>query len=144
MPFLPAEPFVSPSNLFEQAVASDEKDCRCWVLRTRPRAEKALARQLLGRRLRFFLPHYQKRSGANGRSIAYHPLFAGYMFLHGDGNDRRYALETNQVAQVIPVEDQVQLHRDLVRVHDLIVTNAALSPEERLEPGMLVDIVSGP
>ncbi len=144
MPLLPLEPFVCPNDLFEQAAVPDEKDGRWWVLRTRPRAEKALARHLLGRSLRFFLPHYQKRSGTNGRCLAYHPLFAGYMFLHGDGNDRRNALETNQVAQVIPVEDQMQLHRDLVRVYDLIMSNAVLSPEERLEPGMLVEIVSGP
>jgi transcription antitermination factor NusG len=141
MPILPLEPFVYPNNLFEQTAAADAKDGRWWVLRTRPRAEKALARHLLGRNLGFFLPQYKKRSRT---AASYHPLFAGYMFLHGDADDRVHALETNQVAQVISVEDQMQLHSDLVRVHGLMLTDAALSPEERLQPGMLVEIVGGP
>lgn len=145
MPFLPAEPFVCPYNLFELAAAPDEKEDRWWVLHTRPRAEKSLARHLSKRNLRFFLPQFQKRSRCNGRFVdSYHPLFAGYLFLHGDGCDRVHALETNLVAQVLLVEDQIQLHRDLVRVHVLMKTDAALSPEERLTPGMLVEITSGP
>jgi transcription antitermination factor NusG len=146
MPFLPLEPFVRPDNLFEQTDVRDESGDRWWVLRTRPRAEKALARQLVGRDLRFFLPLYQKRSRANnGRCFdVYHPLFAGYLFLHGDGEARLRALETNCVAQVIAVEDQMQLHRDLVRVHDLMLTDGALTPEEKLEPGKIVEITNGP
>jgi len=145
MPFLPLEPFVRPDSLFDQSAVPVENEGRWWVLRTRPRAEKALARQLVGRDLRFFLPLYQKRSRVNGRCIdAYHPLFAGYLFLHGCGEDRLRALETNYVAQVISVEDQMQLHRDLVRVHDLMMTDGALTPEEQLEPGKLVEITNGP
>jgi transcription antitermination factor NusG len=145
MPYLPLEPFVWPNSLFEQAAPPPDQDGRWWVLRTRPRAEKALARHLLARDLRFFLPQYQKRSRSNGRNFdSFHPLFAGYMFLHGDGNDRLRALETNQIAQVLQVDDQVQLHQDLLRVHGLMLSDTALSPEERLEPGMLVEIMGGP
>lgn len=145
MPFLPLEAFISPDNLFEQVAASDDTDHRWWVLRTRPRAEKSLARQLSGQNLHFFLPQYQKRSRSNGRSFeCYHPLFTGYMFLHGDASDRLHALETNQVAQVIQVEDQNQLHRDLQHVHELMKSNTALLPEERLRSGTMVEIVGGP
>src|SRR5262245_60504315 len=118
MPFLPLETFVNPTDLLGSADPRDERESRWWVLQTRPRAEKALARRLLARDLHFFLPQYLKRSCSNGRRFdAYHPLFAGYMFLHGNGEDRLQALETNQIAQVLHVEDQLQIHRDLLRVH---------------------------
>jgi hypothetical protein len=145
MPLLPLEPFVCPDNLFEQPVSPDQDHGRWWVLHTRPRAEKALARSLLGRNLRFFLPLYQKQLRSGGRCFnSYHPLFSGYIFLHGDSHDRLHALETNLVAQVLQVENQRQIHRDLTRVHDLMIMGACLSPEQRLQPGMLVEIVHGP
>jgi transcriptional antiterminator RfaH len=53
-------------------------------------------------------------------------------------------LETNLVARVLPVEDQQQLHGDLVRVHCLVASGAPLSPEERLQPGAMVEITDGP
>jgi transcriptional antiterminator RfaH len=145
MPLLPLEPFVCPDNLFDQPAAPEQDIGRWWVLHTRPRAEKALARILLGRKLRFFLPLYQKQLRSSGRCLnSYLPLFSGYIFLHGDSHDRLHALETNLVAQVLPVENQLQIHRDLMRVHDLMIMGACLSPEERLQPGMLVEIVRGP
>jgi transcriptional antiterminator RfaH len=145
MPFLPLEPFFAPINLFESSFLPDQRGGRWWVLRTRPRAEKALARHLLERGLNFFLPQYQKRSCSNGRSFdSYQPLFPGYMFLHGDTDDRLCTLATNKVAQVIYVEDQTQIFADLSRIHHIITVNATLAPEDRLEPGMPVEIVGGP
>src|ERR1700736_5805449 len=106
MPLLPLEPFVYPNGLFDHPAGSAEETGRWWVLHTRPRAEKALARRLLGRNLPFFLPLYNKEWRSGGRSLcAYHPLFAGYLFLYGDGQQRLHALETNLVARVLPVDD---------------------------------------
>ena len=145
MPLLPLEPFVFPNNLFDPAARCAGADGRWWVLHTRPRAEKSLARRLLAGQLRFFLPLYHKQCRGNGRLLtAYHPLFAGYVFLHGDVHDRLQALQTNLVARVLQVEDQLEIHDDLLRVHDLMQTGASLSPEERLQPGTLVEIVHGP
>jgi transcriptional antiterminator RfaH len=145
MPILPLEPFVYPNHLFEQSGCPDQENGRWWVLHTRPRAEKALARRLLGRDVRFFLPQYCKQWRNKGRSSSvHHPLFPGYLFLHGDDQDRLYALQTNLVAQVLHVEDQAELHSDLTRVHHLMVTDACLTPEEQLEPGVLVHIIHGP
>src|SRR5262245_49232316 len=75
---------------------------------------------------------------------AYLPLFSGYLFLHGDSQDRQHAVETNLVARVLHVEDQEQLHDDLARVHHLMASGVSMAPEERLQPGMFVEIVSGP
>jgi hypothetical protein len=145
MPLLPLEQFVYPENLFAGFESAVPGDCRWWVLHTRPRAEKALSRRLLGLDQRFFLPLFKKQWRNSGRSFcAYHPLFAGYLFLFGDSHDRLRAVETNLVARVLTVEDQVQMQRDLARVHQLMVTGAPLWPESQLQPGTWVTINSGP
>lgn len=143
MPLLSLEPFVYPEDLLG-ADRQPETTDRWWVLHTRPRAEKALARRFLARGLGYFLPQYQRTWRSGGRQFrSYMPLFPGYIFLHGDEAARLAALETNQIARIIPAEDQTLLHSDLARVHRLMTTGAPLTPEEALEPGALVEITSG-
>ena len=72
---------------------------------------------------------------------SYVPLFPGYVFLRGDSQLVFKTLETNLVAQVIPVTDQRQLHEDLGRVNQLLVSDLALTPEGRLEPGTRVEVL---
>ncbi len=145
MPLLPPEPYVSPTTLFAGGPSEAAGPGRWWVLHTRPRAEKGLARRCLGRGLAYFLPQHKHQWRSRGRLFSSHlPLFPGYLFLYGDEHGRLAALETNLVARCLAVEDQARLHADLARVHRLIVADAPLTPEERLEPGDLVDIVAGP
>src|SRR5207244_383929 len=94
MPILPLEPFVFPEHLFDKPDDIDQvEDGRWWVLHTRPRAEKTLARRLLGRNLPFFLPLYKRQWRSNGRSFKAHlPLFSGYVFLFGNSLARLQAL----------------------------------------------------
>jgi hypothetical protein len=144
MPRLLLEPFVWPVNLFAGSPSPGE-GARWWVLHTRPRAEKALCRRLLVQNKRFFLPICKRACGNGARAdFAYLPMFASYLFLFGDTQDRLHALETNLVAQVLGVEDQAQLQRDLARVHQLMVTGAPLWPEPQLPPGACVKIIAGP
>lgn len=145
MPVLPLEPFVFPDDLLCDSPPPGSESARWWVLHTRPRAEKCLARQLLGRRLPFFLPLHAREGWNRGRLLrSYLPLFPGYVFLYGDCQARLDAFHTKLVARVLPAEDQNQLHRDLVQVHHLITAGLPLLPEDRLEAGDLVDIVCGP
>jgi transcriptional antiterminator RfaH len=143
MPLLSLEPFIHPERVLDHP--ADAAPGRWWVLHTRPRAEKTLARRLLDRDVPFFLPLYQRQWRNRGRQFrSYLPLFPGYVFLHGDDRQRLAALETNLVAQVLPAEDQSRLRADLRRVHQLITTGAPVTPEDRLEPGDPVAIVKGP
>jgi transcriptional antiterminator RfaH len=143
MPLLPMETFVFPDDLLSLHPTPGE-DC-WWVLHTRPRAEKALARKLLGQELPYFLPLYKKQWRSRGRLLcSYVPLFTGYLFLRGDHEARRQALETNLVANCLTVPDPQQLRADLFGVHQLMTSGAPLTPEERLQPGTRVEIVSGP
>jgi transcription antitermination factor NusG len=145
MPLLPPEPFVFPDDLFLDPLAGPPDGQRWLVLHTRPRAEKALTRRFLARARPFFLPLYQKRWRCRGRLLQSHlPLFPGYVFLLGDADARLEALQTNLVANCLPVEDQEQLHVDLLRVHHLMTSGEPLVPEDRLQPGSLVEIIDGP
>jgi transcriptional antiterminator RfaH len=145
MPLLPLEPYLFPGDLFEDPAPVVNSPERWWVLHSRPRAEKALARQLLARSLPFFLPLHHRQWRSRGRlQSSYLPLFPGYVFLRGDDDGRVAALTTNLVAHVLPVPDQNQLVADLIRVNHLIVSGSPLTPEDRLEPGTLVEITAGP
>jgi transcriptional antiterminator RfaH len=149
MPLLPLEPFIFPDDLLTNhemtPVRGPDDSCRWWVLHTRPRAEKSLARRLFPRGVPFFLPLYKRQWRSRGRSLCSHmPLFPGYVFLYGDAQVRLQALETNLLARVLHVEDSEQLQTDLARVYRLMTTGVALGPEERLQPGTPVVVISGP
>jgi transcriptional antiterminator RfaH len=145
MPILPLEPFVYPDNLLTRPEEDTSGPGQWWVLHTRPRAEKALARKFLSRGLSFFLPLHGRQLRIRGRlQSSYLPLFPSYIFLHGDDAVRVHALETNQVAQTLPVPDQRRLRIDLERIFHLISTGAPLTPEDRLLPGTPVKVIRGP
>lgn len=144
MPLLPLEPYLFPKELFNSSVAVPTEE-RWWVLHSRPRSEKALARHFLARRLPFFLPLYQKQWRSNGRLQSSHlPLFPGYIFLRGDDEARVAALTTNQLVNVLPVLDQPRFMSDLKHVFQLMQSGSPLSPEGHIEPGTLVEITAGP
>jgi transcription antitermination factor NusG len=48
------------------------------------------------------------------------------------------------VVNVLPVTDQQGLFTDLNRVHQLMESGSALTPEQHLAPGTIVEITSGP
>lgn len=143
MALLPPEPFIHPVDLLSTPPQTDGP--RWWVLHTRPRAEKALARAAHERGLGFFLPLYRHEWQAHGRRFrSYLPLFPSYVFLHGDEAARLGSLQTNLVARVISANDQQQLREDLARVYRLMMSPAPLTPEGALEPGTAVTVKSGP
>src|SRR5262249_58421868 len=109
MPLFPAEPALSPDDLLT-APAPPGAAARWYVLHTRPRAEKALARKARAQGLPYFLPQYKRQWRARGRALCAHvPLFPGYLFLRGDGEARRRALETNLVANCLEGAGQERL-----------------------------------
>jgi transcriptional antiterminator RfaH len=142
MPILPAELDRFPETLFEGYVASPGESW--WVLHTRPRQEKALARELRERGLPFYLPQVARRSLIRGRVMTAHvPLFTSYLFLLGNDRQRLTALGTRRVVQALAVSDQARLGAELAQVHRLIEAGAPITPEERLGPGAEVEICSG-
>jgi transcriptional antiterminator RfaH len=144
MPTLPPEPDVYPPSLFDAAPAVEQaRDW--WVAHTRPRQEKCLARQLYAGGVPFYLPQVGRRNRVRGRIVtARVPLFPGYVFLLADRDERVAALATRRVARMIPVPDGDRLRHDLDQVRRLIDSGLPVLPEERLTPGMWVEVTRGP
>ena len=147
MPILPAEPDCHPANLWENPDLLPVKpDGVWWCLHTRPRQEKATARDLREQGVIFYLPQVIKESrtpqGRLIKSIA--PLFAGYVFLHGDAHDRVAALRGNRLANVLEVIDQDGLLRDLRQIHKVLSSGLPVSAEPTMPVGAKVRITTGP
>lgn len=144
MPLLGLEPCLHPLELLTDVNRAVDGPERWWVLHTRPRVEKSLARQCLASSLSFYLPLHHKQWRSRGRTLKSHvPLFPGYVFLYGDDSARTAALQTNLVARVLPVIDQAELHDDLTRLHRLIDSDAPVTPEDRLQAGAPVRVIHG-
>jgi transcriptional antiterminator RfaH len=146
MPILEREPDLYPDGLLGCDGPGAPADGRAWwVLHTRPRQEKSLARELYRRRVPFYLPLAPRRGLVRGRAVTSHlPLFPGYVFLRAEPGERLAALATGRVVRSLPVGEQEGLRRDLEQVRRLIATGTPLSLEGALTPGAWVEITSGP
>jgi transcriptional antiterminator RfaH len=145
VPVLPLETSVLPDDLFTDPKWRAAGDRAWWVLHTKPRQEKSIARQLVSESTSFYLPLISRRTKMRDRVICSHvPLFPGYVFLFGTHDDRTASFTGNRVARTIEVLGQAELWRDLMQVKQLIDTGAPIRPEGRLTAGTPIEITSGP
>jgi len=146
MPILPAEPDCNPPNLWDDQSLPVDGDVCWWCLHTKPRQEKATARDLRNAGIVYYLPQALKESRTpQGRKIqSIVPLFTGYMFLRGDRNDRLVALRAHRLVGVLEVADQEALTRDLRQIHTMLSSGMPVSEEPAVPVGASVRIVNGP
>jgi transcriptional antiterminator RfaH len=149
MPILPAEPDYYPQNLWEgphSAPEPDKPDAVWWCLHIKPRQEKATARDLFKAQVCYYLPQVKRETRTpQGRKIqSVVPLFAGYMFLKGDHQDRLLALRANRLVAVLEVADQESLTRDLRQIHTMLGSGLPVFEEPTVPVGATVRIVTGP
>jgi len=146
MPILPAEPSFYPDDLWQGGPPGEGPDHRWWCLHTRPRQEKAIARDLRIRRLAHYLPMMVQESRTPGgrkiRSVL--PLFTSYLFVHGDRHQRSEALKGDRLVNVLEVADQAGLDRDLRQIHRMLISGLDILPEPSHPVGASVRILSGP
>lgn len=142
MPILAAEPDRYPSDLFDRIRESPRR--RWWVLHSKPRQEKSLARHFFAAGLEYYLPTIRRRNRLRGRVVTSQvPLFTSYVFLHADADERVLALTSNRIVQTLGVDDQDRLWRDLKQIDILLGSGVPITPEERLGPGDQVEVTSG-
>lgn len=143
MPLLPPETNLFPLDLLHRPPDPDS-DARWWVIHTRPRAEKSLARKLLAMELGFYLPTRQQSWRSKGRRFESHlPLFPGYLFLHAKPEERGNVLGTRMVANFLSVPDQDGLTEDLQQIHRVLAAGLPVEPQTALSPGTPVEVVDG-
>lgn len=143
MPILQPEVALSPANLLDDFISSSGE--RNWLaLYTKPRQEKALARQLFGLGVPFYLPLVQKVSLIKGRKVKSQlPLFSSYLFLYANEEERVQALGTDRIVQVLPAPSRDRMARDLQSIRSLIQAGVPLTIESRLDVGRRVRVKSG-
>jgi len=143
MPLLAPETTLFPSDLLDPD-AELESGARWWVIHTRPRAEKSLARKLLTLDLAFYLPTRYQSWLSKGRWFeSYLPLFPGYVFLHARPEHRAAVLATGTVANFLPVPDQHGLIEDLRRIHWVVGAGLPLEHQAVPPPGTTVEVIDG-
>lgn len=143
MSILPKEPSLYPETLLN-GMTRKVSDRRWWVLYTKARQEKAIARDLLAWQIPFYLPLVRKTSMHRGRRIRSHiPLFTSYVFLYGTPDERVQSLTSNRLSRVLAVNDPDRLLFDLRQLDRLIASEAALTVESRLAPGDRVRVRHG-
>ena len=116
-----------------------------WVAHTKSRNEKALAHDLVGRNINYFLPmtwRVWRRSRRTMRSLL--PIFSGYLFFCGGENQRLELLRTNRVANIIEVKDQQQLLGELIQVEQALRAGAPLTPYKYIKAGQRCRVIAGP
>jgi transcriptional antiterminator RfaH len=145
MPILAAEPDLHPANLWQLGGVGAPGD-RWWCLHTKPRQEKAIARELKLREISYYLPQVTKvdRTPQGRRIRSNVPLFAGYLFLLGDEAARLAALRTNRLANVLEVVDQETLIGDLRQIHQMLASGLTVLPEPTMPIGSRVRVKTGP
>jgi transcriptional antiterminator RfaH len=147
MAALPEEPSAFPEDLFRSNRGSVENGSarRWWVLRTKPRQEKAVAREHFQRSLPYFLPTTKRlRSGKRGEQASYLPLFPGYVFSLVTDEERFEINRTGRLASFVAVQDQSRLTSELGNLYELLVRGRDVHPVLRIEHGATVTIRSGP
>lgn len=143
MPILDQESSLFPDDLLDSPPAG--LDSCWWVIYTKPRQEKALARDLFAQRVPYFLPLLKNTVLRRGRpQVSFLPMFRGYVFIFAAEEQRVRALKTNRICRVLEVKDQEQLLADLRRVQQTIASGLPLTVESRLANGDRVRVRYGP
>jgi hypothetical protein len=145
MPILPSEPDIHPAALLDPLAAPDQTSGQWWAMYTLARREKELMRRLRALDIAFYSPLVPKRTRSpNGRvRESFVPLFASYVFVHGNEQQRHQALTSNCISRCLSVPDGGRLIHDLRQIRRLIEIEAPLTIEARIEPGRRVRVRSG-
>jgi transcriptional antiterminator RfaH len=136
------EPAPLPGN------PSDPKGLLWYVAHTRPRCEKKLASYCRRESLAVTLPCYRvvhKYRGPTPKTIAFEkPLFPGYVFLELLAPQRQRVHQSDCVAKLLVVVDQVSFVEQLQAVLQALETNLPLRLAPQVSEGQKVRITQGP
>jgi transcriptional antiterminator RfaH len=145
MPILPGEPDIYPPELLDRVGDSDLSGGQWWAMYTLARREKELMRRLRAFDIPFYSPLVAKRTRSPGGRVrqSFVPLFASYVFMFGDSQQRHQALTSNCISRTLSVPDATGLVHDLQQIRRLIALDAPLTVEARIEPGRRVRVRSG-
>jgi len=135
----------NPPITFPDQVSIEAFTGHWWVAHTKSRNEKALAHELITRKVQYFLPmalSITRRTRRTVKSLL--PLFTGYMFFCGDEESRMDVLQTNRVANIIEVPDQLTFLTELTQIEKALRAGVPISPHPYLKKGQWCRVIAGP
>ena len=148
MPILPAEPDVFPSDLWQRDEyrLDPSGDRKWWCLHTKPRQEKATARDLRSQNIAYYLPQvvHEDRTPQGRKTRSIIPLFASYVFLLGPERERLLSLKGNRLVRILEVAGQEALNHDLRQIHRMLASGLAVIAVPAVPVGSRFKILSGP
>lgn len=139
---------MSATSLFEplqghQRIPGPQQPLR--VLQTKPRQEKALARQMSQMGLWSFLPLVQCVRYYGRRKVRVSlPLFSGYLFMRGDMDEAYQADRTGRVVNLLAVPDQEMLEAELWHIWRVLEAGGMPETCRSMVRGTWVEVTSGP
>jgi transcription antitermination factor NusG len=136
------QPYLYPPNALEEPTG-DSSPWSC--VRTKPRAEKALAGWLSARARMHYLPSLVRETVSHRRVRRTElPLFPGYVFVAGEvgKSDFMHAPGFLQIAPASPTQ-MLRLPAELHALKRALESGSPLEIVQRLEPGDPVTVVSG-
>ncbi len=135
----------NPPMVWPDGKSVEELEGRWWVAHTRSRNEKALAQELKGKDISYFLPMSWKVRSSRGRKIrSLLPVFSGYLFFCGGEESRLGVLKTNRVANILKVDDHEQLVCELSAIERALRSGSVLRPHKYISKGQQCRVTGGP
>ncbi len=135
----------NPPTCFPAALSDAVAEGPWWVAHTKARQEKAFARDLIARRIAYFLPMTQRSHLVRGRRVSSMlPLFSSYVFVRSTPEKRLDSMRTGRLAGAIQVADQEKLDRELRHIEKLLAGKAVLEPWRNFPKGSRCRVIAGP
>lgn len=118
---------------------------RWYVLHTRSRQEKALARDLRAAGILHYLPLVkQVRFWGHRRRVTQRPLFTSYVFMNGLLESTYFAVGTNRVSRVLAIADQDGFEFEMAQIRMALSCGATLDQFPFLRVGRRARVTAGP
>ena len=115
-----------------------------WVVHTKSRNEKAIAKEIAAKEIHYFLPMSLIVKRQRGRTFkTMLPLFSGYLFFCGNENQRLELLRTNRVANLIEVEDQQKLIEQLLPIERVLQSGMKIIQHKGIKVGQRCRVIAG-
>lgn len=142
MPTLPAMADRMPTDVLE---SPPRPPVAWWVLRTKPRQEKKLARWLGKADVPYFLPLLRRVRNWRGRRIpSEEPALAGYVFMRGAETEALRSFTSGAVVERLRVENAAGLYGELRALDTLCSLRRELRELPGLAEGREVELKAGP
>ena len=116
-----------------------------YVAHTRPRCEKKLVEYCERESIAASLPCYRSAHKYRGKTVVFKkPLFPGYVFVQALDEQRRKVLQSDYVANLLDVFDQILFAHQLEDIQQALETNLEIRLAPAIGEGMRVKIKHGP